>query len=494
VVRRGLLIALLCTLVCVPFAHAADPGAADPVKRPPVTWAPPGGRNFTPALHRKITTIVIHVTDGGSLTGNVSWLIDQKSEASAHYVVSRDGEIVQLVPLHDIAWHSGNKAVNAHSIGIEHVGETYDPAGFPATQYQSSARLVAWLARRYDIPIDRTHIIGHADVPDPFHPGELGGADHHTDPGPYWKWGYYLRLVRKYAFPDAVGVSTTSIEPDADVAGIVPWRVATKGKASRVDFLVDGKVVWSDSVKPFAFAGGRGWNTTQVSNGTHVLTVRAVGSGGRAQQRVVVHVINHEFAVTTSKLRPWQRVKGVVHVRANAVGASTTGLGLYVDGKIWSRDRKAPFVLSWNTHHVADGKHVLTIAATSIDGRVAERRLPVVVHNRVVHKPKPVAAKPKPTPVKSTPPQIAAENVADGQSVTGVVAWRVKTLGPVAQVQFLVDGSVLSTQTVSNGAWTASWDTSAAAAGQHVLEVRASTKDGQVATRDVTVTVSGAPS
>ena len=53
--------------------------------------------------------------------------------------------------------------------------------------------------RRYDIPIDRQHIIGHADVPDPSHPGELGGSDHHTDPGPYWKWGYYLRLVRRYA-------------------------------------------------------------------------------------------------------------------------------------------------------------------------------------------------------------------------------------------------------------------------------------------------------
>ena len=73
---RGLLVvvAILCALACVPAALAGDP-----VQRPPVTWAPPGGRNFTPDLHRKITTIVIHATEGGSLIGNVSWLIDDKS-------------------------------------------------------------------------------------------------------------------------------------------------------------------------------------------------------------------------------------------------------------------------------------------------------------------------------------------------------------------------------------------------------------------------------
>ena len=482
-VRRGVLLIGLCALVCAPLALAADP-----VQRPPVTWAPPGGRNFTPALHRKITPIVNHVTDGGSLTGNVSWLIDDKSEASAHYVVSRDGDIVQLVPLHDVAWHSGNAHVNDHSIGIEHVGETYGPEGFTAAEYRSSARLVAWLVRRYDIPVDRAHIIGHSQVPDPTPPGEYGGADHHTDPGPHWKWGYYLRLVRTFAFPNLLKVSTTSIDSGADVAGIIPWRVATAGaKASHVDFLIDGRVVWSDSRAPFAFAGGRGWNTTQIPNGTHVLIARASGSGYRTQQRLVVHVVNHEFRVTTSALRPWQKLKGTFRVRANALGAKTTGLSLYVDGKVWSRDKRAPYTMRWNTRHVRDGMHIVTVAAVSVDGRVAERRLPVVVQNHVVKaRPKP---KPKPTP--AAPPQITAENIADGRTVTGTVDWRAHTIGPVARVEFAVDGTVVATQT--SGPWAATWDSSTAGSGPHVLELRAYTRDGQKAVRDVTVTVT-APS
>jgi hypothetical protein len=317
----------------------------------------------------------------------------------------------------------------------------------------------------------------------------FGGRDHHTDPGPYWKWGYYLRLVRQYARPDALKVSTTTIDPGATLRGIVPWRAATKGaKAARVDFLVDGRVVWRDARKPFAFAAGRGLNTTTLPNGTHVLTVRAVGAG-HAAQRLVVDVSNHEFALTTSALHPWQKVKGTLRVRAMAWGAKTTGIGLYVDGHVISRDRSAPYSLRWNTQRVHDGRHRITLIATSVDGRVARRHLSVIVKNHVVHKKtKPVA---KPAPKPSAPPQITAENLADGQTVSAVVDWRIHTIGPVARVEFVVDGTVFARETA--GPWGTSWDATSAAPGPHTLEARAYTRDGQRATAAVTVTVAPPP-
>jgi N-acetyl-anhydromuramyl-L-alanine amidase AmpD len=499
--KRGLLFALLgAAMVLAPAAHATV------VKRPPVMFVR-GTGSYTEASRktRDITTIVIHVTDGGSFAGNVWWLSGGHSHVSAHYVVARDGQIAQLVHLSDIAWHAGNWKVNVHSIGIEHVGETYDPAGFTLDQYRQSAKLVAWLARRSNIPVDREHIIGHAEVPDPATGAPAGGSDHHTDPGPYWNWKLYMRLVRHYAFPVQLHVRSTSLFQGQTVAGIVPWRVATKGaRAGRVDFIVDGEVIWRDHRPPFSFGGGHGLNTTQLKNGNHVLVARAVGPDHAVgTTRVVVGVRNHVFAVTTSRLEPWQKVHGALVVRANVLGARTTGLGLYVDGKVVSRDRRPPYRLIWNTHRVGDGRHTLTVAAEAIDGRVARRRLVVVVKNRVpavVHpkprpKPKPrptPAPKPKPKPKPAPKPQpapvaVLSQTLADGQTVEGTVTWQAQTTGPVVRVEFVVDGTVRGAATVEP--WGFAWDTSAESPGAHVVAVRAMSADARTSEASATVTV-----
>ena len=56
-----------------------------------------------------------------------------------------------------------------------------------------------------------------------------------------------------------------------------------------------------------------------------------------------------------------------------------------------------------------------------------------------------------------TPPQMTAENLADGQTVTGSVDWRAHTIGPVARVEFAVDGTVIATSTAEP--WATTWDT-----------------------------------
>jgi hypothetical protein len=214
-----------------------------------------------------------------------------------------------------------------------------------------------------------------------------------------------------------------------------------------------------------------------------VLTVRAAGRGARAQERLLVHVANHVFALTTSAIHPWQKVKGTLRVHAKAWGARTTGIALYVDGRVRSRDRKAPYVLRWDTRRVHDGRHRISLIAGSVDGRLAVRRLPIVVSNDVG---------PKPKPRHVPPPQITAASVGDGQTVSGTVDWRAHTIGPVARVEFVVDRTVIATET--RGPWAASWDTSTVAPGEHTLEVRAYTRDGRRAVRTVTVTVSPPPS
>jgi hypothetical protein len=333
------------------------------------------------------------------------------------------------------------------------------------------------------MPIDRAHVIGHAEVSAPG--GGRGGASHHTDPGPRWNWSRYLRLVRSYAgVPPKVRLSVVTRLRSGPLAGIVPWRAATRGGVRRVEFVVDGRVVWIDRRAPFAFAAGRGLNTVRLGNGRHVLELRAYGEGTRhdVTRRTVV-VSNRDFAITTAGARPWTRVRGPLRLRSRVWGAKARRVVFRVDGHAKAIDRRAPFVFRLDTKRLRDGRHVLELVATAIDGRVAQRRLPVVVSNR----PAPVKSRPKPKPAPVPPPlRITGQTVIDGQVATGLVLWRVNVNRPV-RVEFLIDGVLRGTDVAAP--YSFGWNAAAEAVGEHRLTARAAGRNGKIAETTVTVTV-----
>lgn len=69
--------------------------------------------------------IVMHYTAGRGFQQSIDWLCNPKAKASAHFIVGRDGDLAQLVPLDRRAWHAGPSAwagltdINRFSIGIE---------------------------------------------------------------------------------------------------------------------------------------------------------------------------------------------------------------------------------------------------------------------------------------------------------------------------------------------------------------------------------------
>ncbi|MDQ3926363.1 MAG: N-acetylmuramoyl-L-alanine amidase, partial [Actinomycetota bacterium] len=152
---------------------------------------PASSNNYTAANRPNsdpIGGIIIHVAQG-SWASALNWFQNPASQASAHYTVrSSDGFVGQSVLEKDIAWHAGNWSYNRASIGIEHEGFVANPAWFTEAMYDSSAWLCAYLCYKYGIPVDRYHIIGHNQVPDPYAPGQYGGVSNHTDPGSYWDW------------------------------------------------------------------------------------------------------------------------------------------------------------------------------------------------------------------------------------------------------------------------------------------------------------------
>lgn len=160
----------------------------------------PGASRFVPAAtgnfrrgRRRgavIDRIVIHITAGGpSLDGTVSWFRNPDAKVSSHYIVGRDGEVVQMVHDADTAYHASS--ANSRSIGIEHNGNKpsrRNRRDLPPTerQYEESANLVAWLCAQHGIPADREHIRGHH---------EISPGDNHDCPTDYWDWDHYMTYV-----------------------------------------------------------------------------------------------------------------------------------------------------------------------------------------------------------------------------------------------------------------------------------------------------------
>jgi len=159
----------------------------------------------------KPEVIVVHYTAGGDLNSSLSAFRQDKG-ASAHYIIDRNGKVVQIVPEGSGALHSNCNNVRslcvpscpicdgkdgaltepyARSIGIELVNNGHIPGptapgtyfedflhsygysfwdDYPDAQIAALKVLVEDIASRWNIPIDANHIIGHYRInprPDP---------------------------------------------------------------------------------------------------------------------------------------------------------------------------------------------------------------------------------------------------------------------------------------------------------------------------------------
>lgn len=140
-----------------------------------------------------IRYIVIHDTEL-AYDSTIELFQNSQSYVSANYVVrSSDGQVTQMVDNSDIAWHAGNWWLNTHSIGIENEGFALEGATwFTPRLYHSLASLVRYLAEKYDVPLDRMHIVGHDNVPGPTPPTQTA---QHWDPGPFFDWDHFMDLL-----------------------------------------------------------------------------------------------------------------------------------------------------------------------------------------------------------------------------------------------------------------------------------------------------------
>lgn len=201
----------------IPVALTMSPPGLQPMAPdfPGAVWAEtPSDNKWTPGRpdgNDAVNIVVVHDTEGGwdASLSTLQW----DGGKSAHYLIDADGSrVAQFLSESDTAWHAGNWCYNKHSIGIEHVGYASESSGFSTAEYDKSVELVNSIRSRWNVPVDRDHIVGHYQVPNgnvmdecsgPCSAGldscesdtSYGGAGHHTDPGYYWQWCQYMEKL-----------------------------------------------------------------------------------------------------------------------------------------------------------------------------------------------------------------------------------------------------------------------------------------------------------
>jgi N-acetylmuramoyl-L-alanine amidase len=166
-IRTSLLVALsLLLAACAPLPQRAGI---------PASWQ--GSPNFD---ERKPNFVVIHHTSDDNVDQALRTLSDSVRKVSAHYLIGRDGAIIQLVDERARAWHAGESKwgattdLNSASLGIELDNNGREP--FSDAQISALLRLLDDIKERHHIPV--ANFLGHADV----------APRRKTDPSRYFPW------------------------------------------------------------------------------------------------------------------------------------------------------------------------------------------------------------------------------------------------------------------------------------------------------------------
>ena len=129
---------------------------------------------------RKPNMVIIHHTAQNALEHTVRSFTTTRSKVSAHYVIGRDGKVIQMLNDYLRAWHAGYGSwgkvtdINSCSIGIELDNNGKEP--FAEEQILSLMSLLSKLKKHYNIPTE--NILGHSDI----------APTRKVDPSAYFPW------------------------------------------------------------------------------------------------------------------------------------------------------------------------------------------------------------------------------------------------------------------------------------------------------------------
>lgn len=198
--------------------------------------------NHSSRRGHQVVASVVHYTAAGPAAGSIRWFQMPESQASAHYVIARDGDVTRMVKLTRKAWHAGNSELdylgemtsdaNLFTIGFElancglliddgadipsdywyEIGRTLVPYNGPdpvkaCLRYDNGHEVEGWWEPYSDEQLDAfqallrhlkvigyhdaaANLVGHEEIHMPF-------ASKKRDPGPLFPWVRFSRKMKR---------------------------------------------------------------------------------------------------------------------------------------------------------------------------------------------------------------------------------------------------------------------------------------------------------
>ncbi|HLV80909.1 MAG TPA: N-acetylmuramoyl-L-alanine amidase [Chthonomonadaceae bacterium] len=169
--RRFVMVWLMVAAILLTVAHYLPRSNAQPMTVPPMPLAyayiPSPNCDDRPS-GAVVSCIVLHATVEPTVESTVEHFLNPGSRVSAHFVVGKNGQVVQMVPVERRAWHAGPSTldgvshVNDYSVGIEMVNLNDGKDPYPHAQLLAVAGIIRYLRSRYTIP--DTRIVSHAQI------------------------------------------------------------------------------------------------------------------------------------------------------------------------------------------------------------------------------------------------------------------------------------------------------------------------------------------
>jgi subtilisin family serine protease len=252
----------------------------------------------------------------------------------------------------------------------------------------------------------------------------------------------------------APAVSVTSPAQGAALRGtaVLSAFASDAGGIDKVELLVDGVVVSTTTITPFAAS----WDTTSATAGGHTVSAMAYDVNGNSTLSGVVEVTVDNTAPAASITSPAADAtfSGSIPVEVTVTDAGTvTRVDLYANDVLVASDMEAPWSLTWMTG-IVTGPVSLIARARDAAGNVGASTAVAVLVEDV------------------TAPTLAISAPLAGAHLRGevmVAATAADDIG-VTKVEFLVDGVLLASDSVAP--WGVPWDTTSIA-GAHVLSAKA---------------------